>query len=197
MIKAIILHGMALEDEYYKEEDAQSNRHWLPWLQNQLLKKSDILAQTPEFWHAFKPDYVQHKSQLEKMGIDEQTILVTYSYSSGLALKWLTETGIKIKKLILVAPWLDIEREYGQELAFDPNPDLVDQVELGIHTLFSLDDVDPIKKSVEFIEENLKNVNRHQFEDYGHFTLSSLGTRQFPELLDICLDGMNQGVATK
>jgi len=48
MKTAIILHGMPSKKEYYNpKSSAQSNKHWLPWIQRQLIL-NDVLAQTPE-----------------------------------------------------------------------------------------------------------------------------------------------------
>lgn len=46
MKTAIIIHGMTEKETYYNlNKDSDSNAHWLPWIQKQLLT-NDILSQT-------------------------------------------------------------------------------------------------------------------------------------------------------
>ncbi len=75
MKTAIILHGMPSKDEYYKPKSpAQSNKHWLPWIQRQLILK-DILAQTPELPKPYAPNYQTWKALFEQFTLGGDTIL--------------------------------------------------------------------------------------------------------------------------
>lgn len=57
MKNAIILHGMPSKEEYYDSSAvAQSNMHWIPWVQRQLILE-DVLAQAPELPTPFDPRY--------------------------------------------------------------------------------------------------------------------------------------------
>lgn len=189
MNRAIILHGMPSKEEYYDITlaDSQSNSHWLPWLQQQLCQR-DILAQTPEMPFPFAPDYQSWKNQFELLKPDNNTLLVGHSCGGGFIIRWLSENpDIDIAKVVLVAPWLDIEKQAGSLFDFSINKNIYNQVNLGIDVLYSTNDHIELKTSLKFIQENINNIKFHEFINYGHFTLSSMKTCKFPELLNICL----------
>lgn len=74
MKTAIILHGMPLKEEYYNpESESQSNKHWIPWAQKQLIL-DNILAQTPEMPEPYYPDYAKWSKVFEQFGVDKDTI---------------------------------------------------------------------------------------------------------------------------
>lgn len=83
MKTAIIFHGMPDREEYYNPESAaESNKHWLPWIQRQLILK-DILAQTPELPYPYRPVYKDWLDVLRKFEINKDTILVGHSCGAG------------------------------------------------------------------------------------------------------------------
>ena len=111
MKTAIILHGMPSKEEYFNAESpAQSNKHWLPWVQRQLILNG-ILAQTVELPEPYEPNYEKWRSVFEQFHIDEETNLIGHSCGGGFLVRWLSENKIKVGKVALVAPWLDPERE--------------------------------------------------------------------------------------
>ncbi len=60
MKTAIIVHGMPPKEEYFNSAyPSQSNKHWIPWIQKQLILNG-ILAQTPEMPEPYDPDYTKH-----------------------------------------------------------------------------------------------------------------------------------------
>lgn len=188
MRRAIILHGMPSEESYRNTSfDSQSNSHWLPWLQQQLCAR-DILAQTPEMPRPYAPDYELWKNEFETLPLDEKTILVGHSLGGGFLLRWLTETDVKVQKLVLVAPWLDVENDYGDLLHFSLDQTLEMKTEEGIDILYSTNDDSPMQTTLSLLEDGLKLARYHEFKDYGHFCFNDLKTREFPELLSICLD---------
>ena len=57
MKTAVILHGMPSKEEYFNESSpAQSDKHWLPWIQRQLIVNG-IFAQGIEFPEPYEPVY--------------------------------------------------------------------------------------------------------------------------------------------
>jgi predicted alpha/beta hydrolase family esterase len=109
MNNAIIVHGMPYkEQEYYNASaPSPSNSHRIPWLQNQLLVR-DREAFTPEMFHAYDPQYHIWQREFERFDINENTVLVGHSCGGGFLLRWLSEhPDVHIKKLVLVAPWID------------------------------------------------------------------------------------------
>jgi len=184
MKSALLIHGTCDEEEYFSDKyPSLSNSHWFPWLQKQLLIKG-IFTQTPEMPDAYKPDYEKWKNEFERFSIDEEAILVGHSCGGGFLVRWLSENKIKVKKLVLVAPWLDPARKRTTTFFdFTIDPTLSERVDT--HILISNDDDEDIQVSVNKITEALPGAKRHDFQGMGHFTYEEMKTAKFPELLDI------------
>lgn len=188
MKNAVILHGLQDRKEYYANKNpAPGNNHWFPWIQKQLLLL-DIYAETPTIYQTYKASYEDWVKTVERCHhIDEDTILVGHSCGGGFLVRWLSENKeIKVGKVVLVAPWLNLENsnmlENGEFFQFDIDPEIVSRTK-GI-TIFSSDnDVSPIKESIKLINDKVKGVNIQNFHDYGHFCYEDMGTEEFPELL--------------
>ena len=189
MRNALLIHGTCDKEEYFSDiYPSLSNNHWFPWLQKQLLIKG-IFTQTPEMPDAFMPDYKKWKDEFERFEINNETILVGHSCGGGFLCRWLTENKIKIAKLVLVAPWLDPEREKTTDFFdFRIDPGIQKRVE-ELHILVSEDDEPEILKSAEIIKKTLPKAKIQRFQNKGHFTLEDMGTDRFPELLKIVLSG--------
>lgn len=188
MKNSIIIHGTCDKEEYFSDKyPSLSNSHWLPWLQKQLLI-NNILTQTPEMPDAYLPDYEKWKKEFERFDINEETILIGHSCGGGFLIRYLSENKININKLILVAPWLDPEREKTTDFFdFSLDPKIINRIK-EIHLLVSSDDDKDILNSVGIIKNNISKIKFHQFSDLGHFTFSDMRTDKFPELLSIILE---------
>lgn len=188
MKNAIIIHGTCSEKEYFSDKyPSLSNSHWLPWLQKQLLLNG-IFTQTPEILDAYKPEYEKWKKGIEIFDINEETILIGHSCGGGFLIRWLSENKIKIKKLILVAPWLDPKREKTTDFFdFQINKDISQRVE-SIYLFVSGDDDKDILESVETIEKSISNIKVHKFSDFGHFTFNDMKTDKFLELFNVAVN---------
>ena len=189
MNRAIIVHGMMSKEKYFDVtmEDSSSNSNWLPWLQHQLCAR-DILAQTPEMPRPFAPDYNAWKNEFEMLMPDENTLLVGHSCGGGFLIRWLSENPQKtVEKVVLVAPWLDIEKDYVPMFGFSLQPDIAGQSKKGIDVLYSTDDGPVLQSTLEYLRQTVKDLRYHEFINYGHFRLKEMKTREFPELLQICL----------
>ncbi len=188
MKNAIIIHGVPSKKEYYNSNiDSPSNAFWLPWLQKQLLVH-DILAETPEMPLPFLPDFKDWEKIINRFDINEDTTLIGHSGGAGFLVKYLSLNKIKVKKVILVAPWINPEHDeigvkmFESDFSFI-NKDLV--LETGEIIIFESDnDEDYIQESVRILKEKIKGLENRTFHNYGHFTLSDMRTREFPELLE-------------
>ncbi len=184
MKTAIILHGMPDKEDYYDSEgETESNCHWLPWIQKQLIL-SDVLAQTPEMPQPYTPNYEKWCSVFNQMKVDEQTTLIGHSCGAGFLLRWLSENKQKVAKVALVAPWIDPANELGSGNSFfdfEIDADLVQRTS-GVYVFNSSNDDNVIHQSVERIIERLPNTQLVEIKNKGHFTFSGMGTRDFPEL---------------
>jgi len=187
MKNAIILHGMPSKEEYYSDEyPSASNSQWVPWLQKQLLIR-DIPAVTPEMPISYLPDYEVWKREFERFDITPETILVGHSCGAGFLLRWLTENkDVHVGKVILVAPWLDPDKELANDFFnFQIDPTFPKRT-LGTVVFDSTND-DVIKDSVERIMSVVPDIKVVEFHNYGHFCIEDMKTEAFPELLEECL----------
>jgi len=188
MKNAIIIHGTCGKDEYFSDKyPSLSNSHWLPWLQKQLLI-NNIFTQTPEMPEAYNPNYEKWSKEFEKFDVNNETILIGHSCGAGFLIRWLSENKVKINKLILVAPWLDPDREKTTAFfSFEISKDIKDRV-TDIHLLVSKDDHNDILKSVSIIRNNIPEVKYHEFSGFKHFTYKHMKTDKFLELLSYILE---------
>lgn len=183
MKTAIILHGMPSKEEFLDPNiPAQSNLHWLPWIQKQL-SLDGIVAQTPELPEPFEPNYEKWRLVFEQFRIDEQTILIGHSCGAGFLVRWLSENNVKVDKVVLVAPFIDPD---GDEVPpgffpFQIDPELIKKTR-DCTILVAENDDQEIQDSVNMIAKST-NVKVKRLSKGGHFTQADLGTEKFPELL--------------
>ncbi len=187
MRNVYILHGCCDREEF---EDTSipsgSNFHWIPWLQKQLIVKG-YNCQTPEMPTPYKPSYTRWKKLFDIYPLDLETTLVAHSCGGGFFLRYLSEAPQKLKKLILVAPWIDPDHKLGDFLKFDLNPDFAHLIE-EIHIFYSKDEaVEGVKETIELLRKTYPNIEYHEFESHGHFCLGEMGTEAFPELLKMVI----------
>lgn len=185
MKNALIIHGTCDKEEYFSDQyPSLSNSHWLPWLQKQLLM-NNILTQTPEMPDAYLPDpgYEKWSGELAQFTLNEDSILIGHSCGAGFLLRYLSENKINISKLILVAPWLDPEREDTTSFFdFEIDTKLVERIK-EIHLFISKNDQASILKSAVIIKDKIATITNHEFSNLGHFISKHMKTDKFPELL--------------
>lgn len=183
MKNAVIIHGICDKEEYFSDKyPSLSNSHWLPWIQKQLLIR-DIHTQTPEMPNPVTPNYSDWKREFEKQPVDPNTILIGHSCGAGFLVRWLSEHTTKISHLVLVAPWLDPDREVTTDF-FNFELNLANKAE-KVSLLYSTDDMKSVLKSVEVIKKSDAKLSEYKFTNRGHFTLDELGTEKFTELVQI------------
>lgn len=187
MHTAVIIHGYNDKSEYLDiTRPTASNDHWLPWIQKQLSLKG-VLTQAPEMPGFYDPHYKDWKETLEEFRPNKDTILVGHSCGGGFLVRWLSENDVKVGKVVLVAPWLNPEKEQKLDPEFfnfeiDPN---IAQKTSRLTIIYSTDDFSDIIKTVDLLKSKLIGANFKEFSDKGHFTLGDMKTEEFPELLDI------------
>ncbi|EKD66670.1 MAG: hypothetical protein ACD_49C00023G0013 [uncultured bacterium (gcode 4)] len=188
MKTAIIIHGMPSKKDYFNPKwDSESNCHWLPWLQKQLIV-NNILAQTPEMPEPFLPQYNEWKKEFERFDINENTILVGHSLWAGFIVRWLSESDVKVGKVVLVAPWINVNKE--EDINFfdfeiDKNLNLKST---KLKVFASSNDDNAIKNSVDKLKNEILNLDIKNFENMGHFCFRDMNTREFPELLEFLIN---------
>lgn len=187
MSAAVILHGKPSKEEYFEANgSSQSNLHWLPWLQHQLVLNG-VLAQTPELPHPYAPVYEDHCAVFEKFMVDEETLLVGHSCGAGFLLRWISEhKNMTFGKVVLVAPslgynWGEEDRKF---TTFDIDPNIADRVKQLV-VFYSDNDGGNVPKTIETLKaiDGIEFIELHM----GHFVYNDMGTDEFPELLEACL----------
>jgi predicted alpha/beta hydrolase family esterase len=191
MKNAIILHGGPSKEEYYDPKTpSESNSHWLPWLQAQLLKH-DIVAATPEVPHTYDRNWPIWQREVERFEITPETILVGHSTGAGFFIKYLsTHPKLKVGHVVLVAPWLDpegkLDTPFFTDFEIDPNI----AVRTNGLTVFESDnDQSDIKQTIERLRREVAGIKYTAFHNYGHFCYRDMHRTEFPELLEEALSG--------
>jgi uncharacterized protein len=188
MNTALIIHGTPDREEYFSNEcTSPSNSHWIPWLQKQLLM-AGYDTQTPEMPEAYAPDFVKWQTTFERYILSSNSLLIGHSCGGGFLLRWLSEHAIVVKRVVLVAPWLDpFGLKCPEFFEFQIDPRMLARTDVQI--LYSDNDSEEITASVEKIRAALPAVSAQLFKGYGHFCLADMRQHDFPELLRIVLEG--------
>jgi len=186
MKNAIILHGGPSKKEYYDPDaPSMSNAHWIPWLQAQLLK-ADIPTTTPEVPWSFDRNWKVWQKEVERYDIGPETILIGHSTGAGFFIKYLSiNKNLKVGKVVLVAPWLDPDREHTKNFFddFEIDPEFPSRTG-GVAIFNSDNDQDSVQKTVKIVRDTVKNIKYVEFHNYGHFIYEDMKTLKFPELLE-------------
>lgn len=174
-------------EEYYDPTSpAQSNKHWLPWIQRQLILK-DILAQTPEMPEPYKPDYEKWKKVFEQLHVDRDTTLIGHSCGGGFLLRWLSENKVKVGKVALVAPWLDPDKTLNTGM-FDFVLDTGFPERTEATRVFISNERRPdVQATVDRLKQDIVELDVRFIPDRGHFCMSDMHTEEFPELAEFLL----------
>ena len=182
MKTATIIHGTPSEEEYLEPLGAsQSNKHWIPWLQHQLIING-YHTWTPEMPQPHQPNYELWRQEFERYTLNEQSLLVGHSCGGGFLLRWLSENPIKVARTILVAPWLDPQQRKDPDF-FDFKLESALAERTNLHIFSSTNDAEDIDISISMIKAACPATQHSIFEGYGHFCLADLRSERFPELL--------------
>lgn len=102
--------------------------------------------------------------------------------------QWLSKNPeARVGKVVLVAPWIDLEKDDWPAFDFTLDEDLVSRT-AGLTIFHSADDVAEIQTSVAEFRKRLKGARYVEFEGRGHFTHKYMPDDRFPELLEECLE---------
>lgn len=186
MKSAILIHGWASKSEFYNlNYPTASNSHWFPWLTKQLMTR-DIHTVALEMPNSYYPEYEIWKRELKRFDISEETTLIGHSCGAGFIVRWLSEYPGRVGDVVLVAPWLGDEAGDDFDASFfdfeiDPN---LDQKAQKVVIINSIDDYDSVQKAAMLLKDKIVGNKYIELDNKGHFTLKSLGTEEFPELLE-------------
>jgi predicted alpha/beta hydrolase family esterase len=189
MKTAIILHGKPSKEGYYNtDKEAQSNSHWLPWIQHELLLV-DYLAQTPELPKPYDPNYENWKKVFERFDINEDTILIGHSRGGAFLVRYLSENKIKTDKVALIAPSINIQDKETENGFFNFEIDgAFPKRTKGVKVFYSTDDRGSVEETAEMLKNKILGAEFAEFSNKGHFTLGDMNTVEFPELKDFLIN---------
>lgn len=186
MKKVIIIHGW----------DGKPEHGWYLWLANELEKKS-FISQVPEMPNTEKPEIKAWISKIEKVAgkADKETLFVGHSIGCQAILRYLEKLPkeIKVKKCILVAPWMKLDKqtikEEGPEVEEIARPWMetpIDYKKVKSHCkkfvcIFSNNDPYTSLSNTSLFKKIL-NAKIIVLKNRGHFTEDD-GIKQLPEIL--------------
>ncbi|MBI5654277.1 alpha/beta hydrolase [Candidatus Uhrbacteria bacterium] len=167
--------------------DPNNEGNWMGWTKKRLEEKGYSVI-CPIIADAWKASYEEWKEMLDKIEVNEESILVGLSAGGYVLLRWLGETGKKVRKIILVAPGSkrildDLDREKlpleDEFYSYEIRPNIKSQIQKQV-VIFVSNDHEAILKSVELYNEIL-DAKVVMLDGLGHF---SFLIPQLPELLD-------------
>ncbi|HJN84966.1 MAG TPA: alpha/beta hydrolase [Patescibacteria group bacterium] len=199
----IMLHGWTNGDiSEIPEFLPDSKENWMGWTKKQL-EAQGYKVDNPFLRDGYKSDYEGWKRQVEKLDINENTILVGWSSGGALWVRWLGETKVKVKKLILVAPAKvvgnsDASLKEISELEMNPEWRLIwnsfhdfecdttikDRV--SDIKIFISDDASWLIEAAHLYATELE-AKLVEIKNQGHFTKDRRPSPEFPELLEAIL----------
>ncbi len=132
----------------------------------------------------YEPTYKAWAEAIEYFSPNEETILIGHSAGAGMIVQWLSRNpDKKVGKVILVAPWIDIEKDDWPAFDFEIDPDIAARTK-GMIIFHCAEDGPETQSSVKEIRAKLKGIDYREFTGKGHFTHSSMPDDTFPELLE-------------
>lgn len=180
----IFCHGVMPPEMDWETREYYSG-NWKYWLQFRVEKDHDVIMQIPKFPHAHAAlmKYDEWEKIMDFQDINPNTTIVAHSAGGGFVLKYMARhPKLRVKQIILVAPWIDTEnfQPNGFYKDFNLDNNIAKQTSNGIDILISNDDAPYILSSFDKITKNIPDIRVHKFNGRGHFT-----TPELPELLDM------------
>ena len=184
-LNCVIIHGCPSNVEEAMDPETRTyDKHWIPWLKEELNARR-IETETPLMPSPWEPDYRKFKNEFEKYKVTENTILVGHSCGCAFLVRWLGESKKNIFKLILVAPWKIPDKEDNLRKEFY-NYSIDETIKSRVReiTMFTADDEELEGKESLKIFHQILGGEVVELEGRGHYTMSDMGTTEFPELLE-------------
>lgn len=198
-----MLHGWTMGDISKTPEFLPDNEaNWMGWTKKEL-EKLGYTVTNPFIRFGYKSDYEEWRNEIEKLDIDENTILVGWSSGGAFFVRWLGETKRKVKKLILVAPSKVVENteENMEALRKLQEKDLLEESKVPwkrFHdfkcdttikdrvediTIFISNDADWLVDSAKLYAKEFE-AKLIEIENQGHFSNAERLSPEFPEMLE-------------
>lgn len=165
-------------------------KHWIPWIRREL-NAHGIPTKVPLLPEPWAPVYEKFRAEFEKYSVDESTILIGHSCGGAFLVRWLGDTKQKIDTLVLVAPWkIPDPNKVGRDAYYEYSIDETIKDRVGRIVMFISDDEEEDgKKSVEIFHKAIGG-KLIELSGRGHFTMDTMETDEFPELLGEITDSL-------
>lgn len=186
MRNAIFLHGKPTRERYDNPSEPKPHvANWFPWISKQL-ENIGVEVSVPALPMPYFPVYKDWRRVFEGQRIDEQTVLVGHSAGAEFILRWLSENSEqRTEQVVLVAPYHDFARKYGDFSEYTLDSDLVARTG-SLAIINSIDDAEPIQRNVDRLMDALPGAKLVELDGFGHFRIGDTMTSEaFPQLLDI------------
>lgn len=183
---AVIVHGKPKIERYLDPEQPKPHEaNWLPWAKAHL-ERAGIPTRVPALPVPYAPQYDAWQTEVGPESITRETTVVGLSAGAGFILRLLSRNSfVRPDKVVLVAPWLDPNRKYGDFGEFKIDPKLVERCAGGLAVFYSSEDDEQAQKSLEVVRQALPGAKYIDIPEYGHFMIGNTMTGpEFPELLD-------------
>ncbi|MEK6947762.1 MAG: alpha/beta hydrolase [Nanoarchaeota archaeon] len=179
MKNCIIIHGCAEE-----KNDKTYSKQWIQWTKKQLML-NEIKTETPLMPKPWKPVYENYKKEFEKYEVNENTTLIGHSCGCAFLVRWLGDNKIRIKKLILVAPWkiASEENDYIRKEFYEYKIDNTINSRVKDIVMFTADDEEEDGKKSLIMFHKILGGKIIELKNRGHYTLGDMKTEEFPELI--------------
>lgn len=179
-----------MKENYFLIHGSYGNpyKNWIPWLKKQLSKRQ-LNCIVPSFPTPYKQDYESWsmilKAYLEIGYITEDTTFVTHSLGGIFLVKFLIDNEIKVKKIITIAGFNNLEFADDMNLykSFYMN-DRISDIRLYSSEIISIySDNDPYvqKRAAEQFADDIR-AQKVLIKEAGHFN-EKYGYTEFRELL--------------
>ncbi len=180
----IIIHGCpTIKEKSLNPETRTYDKHWMPWLKKELIKNG-VETKTPLMPEPWSQNYLSFKKEFEKYSVNENTILIGHSCGCAFLLRWLGDSKQKVAKLILVAPWKIPYKDSEEEREFYTYKiDGTIKSRVKDIIIFTSDNEEKDGKESVKIFRDAIGGKIIELKGKGHYTLRSMGTEEFPELL--------------
>ena len=185
MSNCYIIHGSPATDE---EPVSEYAGHFMPWLKRELDSRGidTKIVLMPEPW---KPQYDKYLKVFSKLDVNEDIILVGHSSGGTFLIRWLSELDVRIKKLVIVAPWIiapkgDKFREAFYD--FSINEDIRNRVKEIVFFTSNNEEKDG-KISLEILH-NAIGGKIISLNNRGHYCIEEMESEEVPDLLKEIVD---------
>ena len=183
MKTCIIIHGGPLSLNE-KSPHQLHTMYWLPWVKSELELKG-IHTITPSMPNPWNCEYEEWKTEFEKYGVDEHSVLIGHSRGCAFLVRWLGETKVPTAKLIMVAPNF-VTKSDSKSIQDFYNFKIDESIKerVGERIVFFSNTEDKDGTTSRNIITTKLDCRVIELPNHGHYITEEMGGDAFPELVE-------------